>query len=160
VLGVVMQGTVNAKDKMTAYPTRKPLEIRSIQMHDVDVKSAPNGARVGLALKGIQSKDIDRGHVLSLEEIVSENLKIKCKLSPFSKGFNTGSMLHVFVGLQSSPMRVNSIEKNGTMVEKASAGNEYVLQLIGTKEISYSQQDRFILTDLDEKQRFLGFGSL
>jgi hypothetical protein len=57
-------------------------------------------------------------------------------------------------------MRVNSIEKNGTMVEKASAGNEYVLQLIGTKEISYSQQDRFILTDLDEKQRFLGFGSL
>lgn len=160
VLGVVMQGTVNAKDKMTAYPTRKPLEIRSIQMHDVDVKTAPNGARVGLALKGIQSKDIDRGHVLSPEEMVSENLKIKCKLSPFSKGFNTGSVLHVFVGLQSSPMRVNSIEKNGTMVEKASAGNEYVLQLIGTKEISYSQQDRFILTDLDEKQRFLGFGSL
>jgi selenocysteine-specific translation elongation factor len=56
VLGVVMQGTINAKDKMTAYPTKKPLEIRSIQMHDVDVKTAPMGARVGLALKGIQSR--------------------------------------------------------------------------------------------------------
>lgn len=160
VLGVVMQGTINAKDKMTAYPTRKPLEIRSIQMHDVDVKTAPSGARVGLALKGIQSKDIDRGNVLSLEEMVSENLKIKCKLSPFSKGFNTGSVLHVFVGLQSSPMRVNSIEKQGKAVDKASTGDECTLELIGTKEISYSQQDRFILTDLDEKQRFVGYGSL
>ncbi|WP_370574090.1 EF-Tu/IF-2/RF-3 family GTPase [Methanomethylovorans sp.] len=160
VLGVVMQGTINAKDKMVAYPTKKPLEIRSIQMHDVDVKTAPSGARVGLALKGIQSKDIDRGHVISLEEMVSENLKIKCKLSPFSKGFNTGGVLHVFVGLQSSPMRINSIEKQGKVVDKASAGDECILELTGTKEISYSQQDRFILTDLDEKQRFVGYGSL
>ncbi|MGB3908510.1 MAG: EF-Tu/IF-2/RF-3 family GTPase [Methanomethylovorans sp.] len=160
VLGVVIQGTINVKDKMIAYPTRKPLEIRSIQMHDVNVKTASTGARVGLALKGIQSKDIDRGHVLSLEEMVSDELRIKCKLSPFSKGFNTGSMLHVFAGLQSSPMRVTSIAENGNMVEKASPGKEYTLQLMGTKEISYSQSERFILTDLDEKQRFLGFGSL
>jgi selenocysteine-specific translation elongation factor len=160
VLGVVMQGTINAKDKMTAYPTKKPLEIRSIQMHDVDVKTAPMGARVGLALKGIQSKDIDRGHVISVEETVSENLKIKCKLSPFSKGFNTGGVLHVFVGLQSSPMRITSIEKQGKVIEKASAGDECILELTGTKEISYSQQDRFILTDLDEKQRFVGYGLL
>lgn len=160
VLGIVTQGTIKTKDKMVAYPIKKPLEIRSIQMHDVDVKTAACGARVGLALKGIQSKDIDRGYVLSNDEIVSKDIKIKCKILPLSKGFNIGSVLHVFVGLQSAPLRVNCIEKNGKNTDSASGGDECILELTGTKEISYSQQDRFILTNLDEKQRFLGYGFL
>jgi selenocysteine-specific translation elongation factor len=158
VLGVVEQGTINIKDKMIAYPTKKELEIRSIQMHDVDVKSAPAGARVGLALKGIQSKDIDRGFVVSNEETVATDLVINCGVSPLAKPFNVNDMLHLYVGLQSSPVRVVEISEDGNPVEIAKPGKEYTLKLEGTKEISYIKSDRFILSNLDEKQRFIAYG--
>ncbi len=158
VLGVVSQGTLNAKDKMLAYPTKKPLEVRSIQMHDVDVKSAPTGARVGLALKSIQSKDVDRGFVLSEDEIVSTGVILESTLSQLAKPFAVADMLHIYVGLQSAPMRVESITLNGENVEKAEPGKTYVVELSGTKEISYSKNDRFVLTNLDGKQRFIAFG--
>lgn len=160
VLGVVTQGTINTKDKLLSFPNKKSVEIRSIQTHDTDVKIANTGARVGLSLKGIQSKDIDRGNVLSKEEIVSTDLKLKCKVSPFSKGFSNGSVPHIFIGLQSSPMRITKIEKNGLIVENLSANEEATITFTGNKEISYNENDIFILTDLDEKQRFTGFGLL
>ncbi|TGC07236.1 EF-Tu/IF-2/RF-3 family GTPase [Methanolobus halotolerans] len=158
VLGVVSQGTINAKDKMVAYPVKKDLEIRSIQMHDVDVKSAPTGARVGLALKSIQSKDIDRGFVISNEEIVATDLVLECTLSQLAKEFEVGDMLHLFAGLQSSPVKVMNIIQDGGNAEKAKPGKKYLVQLSGSKEIAYSKDDRFILTNLDEKQRFVAFG--
>ncbi|WP_292466668.1 EF-Tu/IF-2/RF-3 family GTPase [Methanolobus sp.] len=158
VLGVVTQGTINAKDKMLAYPAKKELEIRSIQMHDVDVKSAPAGARVGLALKGVQSKDIERGFVLSKEETVAMDFTLKCTLSPLAKEFNVDDMLHLYVGLQSSPVKVTEIIEGADKVEKAKPGKEYTINLSGSKEVAYSKNDRFILTNLDEKQRFIAFG--
>lgn len=158
VLGVTTQGTINAKDKMIAYPSKKELEIRSIQMHDVDVKSAPAGSRVGLALKGIQSKDIDRGFIVSQEETVATDFILKCTLSPLAKEFNLGDMLHLYVGLQSSPVKVTEIIEDENKVEKASPGKEYTLKLSGSKEVAYSKDDRFIFANLDEKQRFIAFG--
>ncbi|MDG6244740.1 MAG: EF-Tu/IF-2/RF-3 family GTPase [Methanolobus sp.] len=158
VLGIVMQGTLNAKDKMIAYPAKKELEIRSIQMHDVDVRSAPAGARVGLALKGVQSKDIDRGFVLSKEENVATDLVLRCTLSPLTKEFNVNDMLHLYTGLQSSPVRVTEILEGDARKETAKPAKEYVLKLSGSKEIAYSKEDRFILANLDEKQRFVAFG--
>jgi len=158
VLGVVTQGTIHAKDKMNAYPANKPAEIRSIQMHDVDVKSAPTGSRVGLALKNIQSKNIDRGFVLSNEEIVSMSLTLNCTLSPFSKGIARDDVTHIFVGLQSAPMRVETITVDGDKVERTGPGSQCILYLTGSKEIAYNTQDRFILTNLDENQRFMASG--
>ena len=158
VLGVVDQGTINAKDKVVAYPAKKELEIRSIQMHDVDAKSAPAGARVGLALKGVQSKDIERGFVLSENETVATDFTLKCIISPLAKSFNVDDMLHLYVGLQSSPVRVMEILEGEEKVETAAPGKEYTLNLSGSKEIAYSKNDRFILVNLDEKQRFIAHG--
>ncbi|MBP2029928.1 selenocysteine-specific translation elongation factor [Methanohalophilus levihalophilus] len=158
VLGVVSQGTLNVKDKLTAYPSAKPLEVRSIQMHDVDVKSAPTGGRVGLALKGIQSKDIERGFVISEKETVAESFILKCKISPFSAPLSVSDVPHLFVGLQSAPVRLEKIEINGEAAEKASPGDECILHLSGSHEIAFSSSDRFILSNLDAKQRFVGYG--
>jgi selenocysteine-specific translation elongation factor len=158
VLGVVSQGTLNAKDKLTAYPAAKPLEIRSIQMHDVDVKSATTGARVGLALKGIQSKDIDRGFVISEKETVAKSFVLKCTISPFSAPLAVSDVPHLFVGLQSTPVRLEEIEIGGKVADRAKSGNECILHLSGSNEIAFNSSDRFILSNLDEKQRCAGFG--
>jgi len=158
VLGVVMQGTIHAKDRLVMLPVEKPIEIRSIQMHDVDVKSAAAGARVGLALKNIQSKDVERGCIISEKETVTTGFTLRCRLSQFTKQISAGDVLHLFVGLQSSPVRVEKITMNGRDISYAAPGSECVLTLSGSRKVAYSEQDRFILANLDEKQRFAGYG--
>jgi len=66
--------------------------------------------------------------------------------------------LHLFVGLQSAPVRVEKIVMNGDAVDHAASGSECVLTLSGSKKVAYSETDRFILANLDEKQRFVGYG--
>ena len=157
-LGVLSQGTIHTKDKMNVYPINKPVEIRSIQLHDVDAKNAPAGSRVGLALKNIQSKEIERGFIVSDKEIISIDITLNCVLSKFTKGFSVGDVLHIFVGLQSAPGRVENIIANGENVKHAGPSKECTVRFSGSKEIAYSISDRFVLASLDEKQRFVGYG--
>ncbi|MCI4361477.1 MAG: hypothetical protein L3J91_07200, partial [Thermoplasmata archaeon] len=46
-LGVVRRGSLTAHEKLRLFPTPKLVEIRSIQVHDVDVRAARTGERVG-----------------------------------------------------------------------------------------------------------------
>lgn len=65
ILGCVKTGTVHKHDQVTVHPLGKAVQIRSIQKHDDDVIEAYAGDRVGLALKGIEADDLDRGFVLT-----------------------------------------------------------------------------------------------
>ncbi|HOT03531.1 MAG TPA: EF-Tu/IF-2/RF-3 family GTPase [Methanolinea sp.] len=65
VLGGVAEGTIRAHDQLKVLPTGKVAHLRSIQKHDDDVTEARAGDRVGLALKGVEADDLDRGYVLS-----------------------------------------------------------------------------------------------
>ena len=70
VLGSVAQGSIKKHDTVKVLPTAKTAQIRSIQKHDDDAESAVTGDRVGLALKNIESKDLDRGFVLTTDPAV------------------------------------------------------------------------------------------
>lgn len=65
VLGFVLSGTVEKHQHLQVSYADKEVEIRSIQMQDIDVDSAGTGSRVGLALKGIDVDEIERGMMLS-----------------------------------------------------------------------------------------------
>ncbi len=70
VLGSVAQGSIKKHDTLRVLPTGKTAQIRSIQKHDDDADSAVPGDRVGLALKNIESEDLDRGFVLTTDPAV------------------------------------------------------------------------------------------
>ncbi len=65
VLGSVARGMIRKHDTLKVLPTGKTAQIRSIQKHDDDADTAVTGDRVGLALKNIESEDLDRGFVLT-----------------------------------------------------------------------------------------------
>jgi len=127
-------------------------------LHDVDAKSAATGARVGLALKHIQPKDVERGDIISEDEIVSTGVTLNTSISKFTKQITVGDVLHIFVGLQSAPARIEEIQVSGECVGSVLPGSECTLTLSGSKKIAYTESDRFILANLDEKQRFVGYG--
>ena len=158
VLGVVKQGISKDKDKTKIFPLDRDIEIRSIQSHDVDIDSAPTGTRVGMRLKNVQAKDIERGFIISDKEIVSTDYILECTISKFTRAIETSGVLHLFVGLQSEPVRVEKILVDGQEVKEVKPGSTCVMELSGNKKVAYSKEDRFLLANLDLPQRFAGYG--
>ncbi|MGH9918294.1 MAG: hypothetical protein ACRD6W_05415 [Nitrososphaerales archaeon] len=62
VLGFVLGGTVSLHDELRLIPSTdgKRAEVRGIQVSDVDQESVGRGLRVGLSLKGVELKDLDK----------------------------------------------------------------------------------------------------
>ena len=112
VLGKVLQGTVNQYDNLKHMPSGVDVMIKSIQMHDDDVKSAVCPARVGLSLKGIKPNEVGRGDIITSDESleVKSELEIDFKQSPFYKGeISENQMCLVCIGLQVKAAKVSSV---------------------------------------------------
>jgi selenocysteine-specific translation elongation factor len=73
-LGGVACGAIHRHKQLRVLPGGKTALVRSIQVHDDDVEVAVAGDRVGLALKGVEVGDLDRGSVLSSDpDMIAES---------------------------------------------------------------------------------------
>ena len=68
LLGIVTSGSVSVHDKLILSSSGKEVTIRSIQSNDVDVQIAEGGTRVGLAVKGIDGAEAEKGDLLTKEK--------------------------------------------------------------------------------------------
>ena len=112
VLGKVLQGTVNQYDNLKHLPSGVDVMVKSIQMHDDDVKQAVCPARVGLSLKGIKPNEVGRGDIITSDETleIKNELEVDFKQSPFYNGeISENQMCLVSVGLQIKAGKFSSI---------------------------------------------------
>lgn len=155
ILGRVIRGTIYKHDKLTIFPINREIEIRNIQMHDHDKKSAPPGSRVGLALKGVQAKEVERGHVISSGETNAKEIELECLISKFSQGLTVNTALHLYVNLQSTPVRITYITIDGQAIENAPPGSECRVKVDAGEDVAFSEEDVFILADLNNPKQHL-----
>ena len=112
VLGKVLQGTVNQYDNLVHLPSGADVMVKSIQMHDDDVKQAVCPARVGLSLKGIKPDEVGRGDIITSDKSleVKSDIEVDFKQSPFYKGeVSVNQMCLVSVGLQIKAAKFSSV---------------------------------------------------
>ena len=149
ILGKVEKGVVKVHDNLRLYPLNKMAMVRSIQIHDNDFKEAKAGNRVGLALKGITTDELDRGMILSNGELkVAKELEVKINWNPFmQKTVKEGENYQIIVGLQSVSCSVEAVD-----------GNKIKLSL--QREIAYDVGDKLCLIDGSAKIRILGVATL
>jgi selenocysteine-specific translation elongation factor len=149
ILGKVEKGVVKVHDNLKVYPTDKTAMVRSIQIHDNDFKEAKAGNRVGLALKGITTDELDRGMILSNGELkVAKELEVEINWNPFmQKTVKEGENYQIIVGLQSVSCNVEAVD-----------GNKIKLSL--QREIAYDVGDKLCLIDGSAKIRILGVATL
>ena len=84
-LGIVTEGTISQHEKIF-HSSGKEIEVKSIQSQDIDVKEAGEGTRVGLALKGIEYDEIEKGSILSSKKpSVAQKILAKLHKSNFAK---------------------------------------------------------------------------
>ena len=121
VLGKVLQGTINQYDNLKHLPSGTDVMVKSIQMHDDDVKHAVCPARVGLSLKGIKPDEVGRGDIITSDESfeIKNELEIDFKQSPFYKGeISENQMCLVSIGLQVKAAKFSSISPVKLILEK------------------------------------------
>ena len=138
-LGLVRQGTIRAHDKLRLYPTELTVEVRSVQVHDVDVPQASSGERVGLALKGVDADQLSRGQTLAPpgELEVSPTLAVH-SVTPcrYYRGrLVAGGQYNVLVGLQFFPARLESV-RDGE------------LEFSADRPVAHSPGETVLVTDL------------
>ena len=153
VLGYVAKGTVRRHDVLNVLPGKKQAQVRSIQKHDDDYEVSDLGDRVGLALKNIESDELDRGYVLTndkdircMKELTVAATLIKYWPTPLKEGM----VLHVGHWMQFQPSRVESVD-NGSDWKSPK------LKLVLEKELVFPPGSKAVLTQLEGgKLRIVG----
>ena len=121
VLGKILQGTVKQYDKLKHLPSGSEVMIKSIQMHDDDIKEAVCPARVGLSLKGIKPDEIQRGDILTIDDSfeVKTELAVTFNQSPYYKEkISENQMCLLNIGLQIKAAKISSISPFKLTLEK------------------------------------------
>jgi selenocysteine-specific translation elongation factor len=138
-LGVVRRGVLRAHDKLRLWPTPKVVELRSIQVHDIDRKDAGCGERVGVALRGIEADEIERGQVLAPEGSLREGARLaggplaRCR---YYRGDATvGGRVYLGVGIDMVP---------GTLEESSPTG----VVATADRAVTYATGQRVVVMDL------------
>jgi selenocysteine-specific translation elongation factor len=145
VLGSVAQGSIKKHDTMRVLPTAKTAQIRSIQKHDDDADSAVTGDRVGLALKNIESEDLDRGFVLTTDPAVIHATTITGKaqlVKYWPAPLKEGMVLYAGHWMQFLPTRLEKSEVEGDW-------RMPVLTLTMEKDLVYIPGARIVLHYLE-----------
>ncbi len=85
LLGIVTKGTLKVHDKLY-HGSGKEVVVRSIQSQDIDVQEAERYVRVGIAAKGIEYDEVEKGDILlSNQYKKSRKAQVKLNISAFTK---------------------------------------------------------------------------
>jgi len=146
-LGVMLRGTLKVHDKLTAYPSGKPVEVRSIQKQDHDVETADCWDRFGISMKGATSADVGKGDVLSAAPLKTvSQLDVEVEASKFLKEpigkTESKETLHAAIGLQVVPCELTGQVK---------AGSKAQVKLALQKPLAFDSNEVLLLLRLDAK---------
>ena len=113
VLGSVIDGYFRKHDKMTVFPIKREVILKSIQKHDLDADDGVKGDHVGLALRGIESDELDRGYVVTTDPSVKMSRKVEGNVSLIKywpSPIKEGMVLHIGHWMQMVPCRIASVD--------------------------------------------------
>ena len=113
VLGSVIDGYFRKHDKMTVFPIKREVILKSIQKHDLDADDGVKGDHVGLALRGIESDELDRGYVVTTDPSVKMSRKVEGNVSLIKywpSPLKESMVLHIGHWMQMVPCRISSVD--------------------------------------------------
>lgn len=152
LLGGIKKGKIKIYDKLRILPSNKEALIKSIQMHDDPVDESSSPSRVGLAVKGVSPRDIERGDIICSGEDTIKIANTEILVTDFSKnkyynGEITDTQTYLLsVGLQIKPVKILI--------------NNSKILLSLEKPIAYYEKQKFLILKPDSKTtRIIAEGS-
>ncbi len=151
LLGGIKQGKIKVYDKLRILPSNKEALIKSIQMHDDPVDESSSPSRVGLAVKGVSPRDIERGDIICSGDTINiantEILVTDFSKNKYYNGEITNTQTYLLsVGLQIKPLKI--------------VINNSKILLSLEKPIAYYENQKFLILKPDSKTtRIIAEGS-
>jgi selenocysteine-specific translation elongation factor len=151
LLGGIKQGRIKVYDKLRILPSNKEALIKSIQMHDDPVDESSSPSRVGLAIKGVSPREIERGDIIcsgdTMKTAVTEVLVTDFLKNKYYNGEITDTQTYFLsVGLQIKPVKILI--------------NNSKILLSLEKPIAYYEKQKFLILKPDSKTtRIIAEGS-
>jgi selenocysteine-specific translation elongation factor len=116
VLGSVAEGALRKHDELMVLPGDKVAQVRSIQKHDADYDCAGVGDRTGIALKGVEVEDLDRGTILTSDKSIKKASSISARaeiVKYWPSPLKEGMVLHIGHWMQFVPARIEGVKAEG-----------------------------------------------
>ncbi len=109
-LGFVLSGSVSVHDQLRPIPGRADLraDVKGIQVNDVDFESAGRGIRVGLSLRGVEPRDLEKSHWLDDGSLpLSDAPAFEFEKSPYYRQDVASKELHIQLPGEIVPAKVS-----------------------------------------------------
>lgn len=161
-IGRVERGVIGIHDRVLILPPGKEAVVKSLQSQDENVREAGCGVRAGVALKGVDADELERGYIIAHEK---DGYRVGCtvsgsfKVSPFFRDpLKTGQKVLATIGLQTEAAVVTEVETGGVLERGGSA--RITFETDTGKELVHEPGEPFILTRPEVKGlRIVGAGT-
>ncbi|ABR54553.1 selenocysteine-specific translation elongation factor [Methanococcus vannielii SB] len=160
VTGTIIKGTVKIGDELRIIPINIGAKVRSIQCFKESVTFAKAGDRVGMAIQGVDSKQIYRGCILTSKDTKLQavnKIVAKIRVSDIFKYNLTPKMkVHLNVGMLIVPAVIVPFKKvdfrnytENVILDEVVSGNECYCAFELEEKVLAEFGDRVLITRLD-----------
>ncbi|MCX7884226.1 MAG: selenocysteine-specific translation elongation factor [Caloramator sp.] len=143
VTGTLISGTIKEGDVCEIYTKGIKTKIRSIQVHENQVKEAWAGQRVAVNLSGVKTDEVHRGDVLSKAGTMESSLIIDCRLKYLKdaeKPLKNRDRIRLYHGTSEILGRVIILDK-----EIVNPGDTALIQIRLEKSIAARRGDKYVI---------------
>lgn len=146
-LGFLIGGAIKKHSKLKTYPSKKEIDVKSIQMMDVDVEEAVPFSRVGLAFRNVEVEDLPKGSILYDREDMRlvDDIRLNIRVNPMIR--TTASV--------GDKIQLNFLFNNVNAEISDITGGQYLIDVSRKVPILNSI---FSLSNLNSTPRILGAG--
>ena len=143
ITGTIISGRIKEGETVEIYPSKEISKVRGIQVHENSVKFAEAGERCAINLANIKVSQIERGDILSRENIMEPSSTVDCKLyylKSAEKPLENRKRVKLYHGTSEILCRVVLLDR-----EELKAGEEAYVQLRLEKPLTCQRKDRFVI---------------
>ncbi len=143
VTGTLLSGSINEGDKIEIYPVRTETRVRSIQVHEKNVKTAYAGQRVAINVANVKLDEIKRGDVLAQPGRMETTMMLDARLEILKdagKPIDNRDRLRLYHGTSEIMCRVVLLDR-----EELKPGESAFVQLRLEEETACMKGDRFVI---------------
>ncbi len=143
VTGTLISGSINEGDKVEVYPRKLETRVRSIQVHEKNVKTAYAGQRVAVNIANVKLDEIQRGDILAKPESMEPTMMLDARLEMLKsddKSIDNRDRLRLYHGTSEIMCRVVLLDR-----EELKPGESAFVQLRLEEETACMKGDRFVI---------------
>lgn len=143
VTGTLISGSISEGDKVEIYPKKIESRVRSIQVHEKNVKTAYAGQRVAVNIANVRLDELERGDVLTRPGSMEPTMMVDARLEMLKsddKSIDNRDRLRLYHGTSEIMCRVVLLDR-----EELKPGESAFVQLRLEEVTACMKGDRFVI---------------